>query len=68
MVEVRALQVVEQGGVRAPGLPGGMAWGAYGNRGVGGKACGISLWCCESQGGHWASSVAKQTRAPPPPC
>lgn len=54
------------GWVRAPGLPGGtgVRMGTAGGQGL---AC-VSLWCCESQGGHWASSVAKQTRAPPLPC
>ena len=54
------------GWVRAPGLPGGtgVRMGTAGGQGL----AGVSLWCCESQGGHWASSVAKQTRAPPPPC
>ena len=63
--EVRVRQVVERGG-KAPGLPGstGARVGPAGGPGL----AGISLWCCESQGGHWASSVAKQTRAPAPPC
>lgn len=69
VVEVRALQVVEQGGSGPQACLGAWHGGAYGNSGGGGQGlAGISLWCCESQGGHWASSVAKQTRAPPPPC